>query len=195
MIRLLLVAVTLPVTGASCERSFSKMKLVKTFPRNSTTSEIFDKTDLLQIWKYKLKNIDDFVDGFDSRHDNRRIKLHDTKIKRRLCRDLCENSIAHCLFVESSWFRSSACFAYDKTVINQHRFEQSAFEDQSEKNSVLITKWTTLFGIFCKISFTPAVASCCHVHALNADAHLSAVLLCCATYAETSQLLTVYCIE
>jgi len=38
------------------------------------------------------------------------------------------------------------------------------------------TKWTTLFGIFCKISFTPAVTSCYQVHALNADAHLSAAL-------------------
>ena len=41
-----------------------------------------------------------------------------------------------------------------------------------------IYKWTTLLGIFCKLSFTPDVASCCQVHALNADAHLSATLLC-----------------
>jgi len=34
--KLLLIAVTLPVTSASCE-SFSKMKLVKTFLRNSTS--------------------------------------------------------------------------------------------------------------------------------------------------------------
>jgi len=33
-------------------------------------------------------------------------------------------------------FRISACFAYDKTVINQRRVEKSAFEDQAEKNSV-----------------------------------------------------------
>ena len=33
-------------------------------------------------------------------------------------------------------FRISACFAYDKTVINQRRVEKSAFEDQSEDNSV-----------------------------------------------------------
>ena len=51
-------------------------------------------------------------------------------------------------------FRASACFAYDKTVINQHRVEKSAFEDQSEENLVWIIKWTTLLGIFCKISFT-----------------------------------------
>jgi len=34
------------------------------------------------------------------------------------------------------WFRRSACFAYDKTVINQRKVEKSAFEDQSEENSV-----------------------------------------------------------
>jgi len=34
------------------------------------------------------------------------------------------------------WFRASACFAYDKTVMNQLRVEKSAFEDQSEKNLV-----------------------------------------------------------
>jgi len=33
-------------------------------------------------------------------------------------------------------FRVSACFAYDKTVINQRRVEKSAFEDQSEEKSV-----------------------------------------------------------
>jgi len=47
-------------------------------------------------WKTDL---DDFVNEFDIRHDNRRIKLHDIKFKRRLCRDLCENYIGHCLLV------------------------------------------------------------------------------------------------
>jgi len=52
----------------------------------------------------------------------------------------------------------------------------------------------TLLGIFCKISFTPAITSCYQVHA---DAHLSVALLCYldATGAETSVLLTAYCIE
>ena len=30
-------------------------------------------------------------------------------------------------------FRVSACFAYDKKVINQRKVEKSAFEDQSEE--------------------------------------------------------------
>ena len=43
-------------------------------------------------------------------------------------------------------------------------------------------------GNFCKISVTPTVTSCCHVHA---DAHLSAALVCYldATGAEISLLL------
>ena len=53
---LLLVAVTLPVTSASCEKNFSKMKLVKTFPRNSMTSERLGNTDLLSGERYELKN-------------------------------------------------------------------------------------------------------------------------------------------
>jgi len=53
---LLLVAVTLPFTNASCESSFSKMKLVKTFPRNSMTNERLGNIDLLSTERYKLKN-------------------------------------------------------------------------------------------------------------------------------------------
>jgi len=36
---MLLVAVTLPITSASCDRSFSKMTLERKIPRNSMTSE------------------------------------------------------------------------------------------------------------------------------------------------------------
>jgi len=37
-------------------------------------------------------------------------------------------------------FRISACFSYDKSVIYQRRVKKSAFEDQSEENSVRIIK-------------------------------------------------------
>jgi len=51
-------------------------------------------------WKTDL---DDFVAEFGSRHYKRRIKLHwgddDIKFERSMCRNLCENYIAHCLFV------------------------------------------------------------------------------------------------
>ena len=75
---LLLISVTLPVTTASCERSFSKMKLVKTYLRNSMCHERLSHLALLSIDSTRAESIDleQFVDEFDSRHDNRRIKLH-----------------------------------------------------------------------------------------------------------------------
>jgi len=51
-----LVAVTPPAMSASCERNFSKMKLMKTIPRNSMTSERLGNTDLLSVERYELKN-------------------------------------------------------------------------------------------------------------------------------------------
>jgi len=55
--KLLLKAVTLPVTSASCKRSFSKMKLVKTFIRNSMTIGRLSSNALLSTLKgYGLKN-------------------------------------------------------------------------------------------------------------------------------------------
>ena len=76
--KLLLIAVTLPVTSASCERSFSKMKVVKTFLRNSMSNERLSNIALLSIERARAEDIDldSFVDEFDSRHENRRIKLH-----------------------------------------------------------------------------------------------------------------------
>jgi len=65
--------------------------------------------DWLTFIYYKLKgaswktDLDDFVDEFDSRHDKRRIKLRwgddDIKFERSLCRNRCENYIAHCLLI------------------------------------------------------------------------------------------------
>ena len=82
------------------------------------------------------------------------------------------------LSISLNLFRVSACFACGKTVINQCRVEKPAFEDQSEENSVWILKWTTLLGIFCKISFTLAVTFCYQVKAAKTDTHIrTAVLL------------------
>ena len=53
---MLLVAVTLTVTSASCEKNFSKIKFVKTFLRNAMTSERLSDTDLLSGERYELKN-------------------------------------------------------------------------------------------------------------------------------------------
>jgi len=80
------------------------MKLVKTFARNSS-----ERVGAIDLQYFKLKGtswkiyLNDFFDVFDSWHDKRRIKLRwsddDIKFERRPRRDLCENYIAHCLFV------------------------------------------------------------------------------------------------
>ena len=76
--KLLLISVTLPVTSASCERSFSKMKLIKTYLRNSMTNDRLTNLAILSIEESRTENIDSelFVDEFDVNHDNRRIDLH-----------------------------------------------------------------------------------------------------------------------
>jgi len=85
------------------------------------------------------------------------------------------SSLSICL----NLFRFSACFTYGKTVINKCRVEKSGFESQSEENSVRILKWTTLLGLFCKISFTPAVTFCYQVNAPKADIHIPPAALLC----------------
>ena len=128
-------------------------------------------------WKTDL---DEIVADFDNHHDKQRIKLHwgcdDTKILMQAVQEsvwelYCSLSI--CL--NHFCFGSSACFAYEKTVINEHRVEKSAFEDQPQENYVWIIKWRTFLGIFCNKSFTPTVTSFYQVHA---DAH---ILICAAT--------------
>jgi len=55
------------------------MKLVKTFTTNSMTSERLSYIHRLSIGRVRAEKIDldDVVDEFDSRHDNRSIdKLH-----------------------------------------------------------------------------------------------------------------------
>ena len=53
-----MVAVTLPITSASCERNFSKTKLLKKFPRNSMTSERLNNVDLLSVERVRVEKID-----------------------------------------------------------------------------------------------------------------------------------------
>ena len=104
-------------------------------------------------WKIDL---DDFVDEFDSRHDNRRIKLHwgDDDINSSVgSARICMRIVWICLGVE--------------LVPSTQGWKVSYWV--SEENSVWILKWTTLLGIFCKIRFTPVVTSCYQVHVLSAD--------------------------
>ncbi|XP_050531022.1 52 kDa repressor of the inhibitor of the protein kinase-like [Daktulosphaira vitifoliae] len=51
------VALTLPISSATCERSFSAMKKIKTWLRNSMTQDKFTNVSILYIEKDISKNI------------------------------------------------------------------------------------------------------------------------------------------
>jgi len=57
---------TIPVTVASAERSFSKLKLIKTYLRSSISQERLDGLALLAVENEGAKqlNIDDLLDKF-----------------------------------------------------------------------------------------------------------------------------------
>ena len=71
------IALALPVSTAACERSFSVLKLVKTVLRNSMSDERLSNLGVLSIESKRSKaiSLDDFVDVFAKRHNNRRIIL------------------------------------------------------------------------------------------------------------------------
>ena len=75
--RLCKIAITLPVSSASCERSFSALKRIKTYLRNSMTDSRLSDLGILSIESERAKslNMSTFVDVFASRHNNRRINL------------------------------------------------------------------------------------------------------------------------
>lgn len=54
----LILYMTLPVSNASAERSFSKLKLIKTFLRNRMTQERLDHLSILAIENDEAANID-----------------------------------------------------------------------------------------------------------------------------------------
>ena len=75
---LILISVTQAVTSSSCERSFSKMKLIKTYQRNSMANDRLTNLAILSIEESRTDDIDLelFVDEFDVNHDNRGIYRH-----------------------------------------------------------------------------------------------------------------------
>lgn len=75
--KLICIAVTLPVTSAACERSFSCLKLLKTYLRNSSGNERTSNLAVISINSKRAKqlNIDTVIDAFAANHQNRRIVL------------------------------------------------------------------------------------------------------------------------
>ncbi|KAK6310436.1 hypothetical protein J4Q44_G00184910 [Coregonus suidteri] len=64
------------ISSASCERSFSTLKLIKTFLRSTTSDERLSDLGVLSIESRRAKalDLDVFVDRFARQH-NRRILL------------------------------------------------------------------------------------------------------------------------
>lgn len=71
------IALALPVSTASCERSFSVLKLIKTHLRTRMSDERLGNLGVLSVESRRAKaiNLDTFVDLFARRHNNRWIKL------------------------------------------------------------------------------------------------------------------------
>lgn len=69
------VALTLPVTSASCERSFSAMKLIKTYLRNKTGDDRLSDLAVMFIHKDRPIDREKLINTFAERLD-RRIQFH-----------------------------------------------------------------------------------------------------------------------
>ncbi|XP_076345014.1 uncharacterized protein LOC143244362 [Tachypleus tridentatus] len=75
--KLVCVAVTLPVTSAACKRSFSCLKLLKTYLRNSSGNNRTSNLAVVSVNSRRAKqlDIDTVIDTFAANHQNRRIVL------------------------------------------------------------------------------------------------------------------------
>lgn len=71
------IAVTIPASSASCERTFSCLRRVKTYLRNLVSDERLSYLSTLAIERNVTKSIDlqRVVDDFAISHNNRRINL------------------------------------------------------------------------------------------------------------------------
>ncbi|KAF7661240.1 hypothetical protein LDENG_00266520 [Lucifuga dentata] len=77
LFKLCKIAAALPVSTASCERSFSTLKLVKTHLQSTMADERLSNLGVLSIESRRAKalNMNDFVDIFARNHNNHRINL------------------------------------------------------------------------------------------------------------------------
>lgn len=75
--KLCLISITIPVSSAGCERTFSCLKRVKNYLRNKLMDTHMSNLSIIAIEKYEAKNlnINDIINEFASLHKNRRIIL------------------------------------------------------------------------------------------------------------------------
>lgn len=75
LFRLCYIAVALPISSASCEHSFSALKLTKTTLRTTMADDRLSNLGVLsiEVRRAKCLDLDDFVRRFASHHQNGRI--------------------------------------------------------------------------------------------------------------------------
>lgn len=74
-VSLLRGALCLPVSSTTCERSFSRMKLIKTYCRNSMGDERLSHLTVLAVERNFNVDLEETVDIFSMNHQNSRILL------------------------------------------------------------------------------------------------------------------------
>lgn len=76
--RLGVIAICLPVSTALCEHSFSALRHIKTWVRNSMSHEKLDSVSILAIERERAQSLDNdkVIDTFAAVHRNRHIKLN-----------------------------------------------------------------------------------------------------------------------
>lgn len=75
--RLLNIALVMPPTSASCERSFSSLRMIKNYLRSTVCDTKLDSLGVIAIHHKRAKklSLDLFLDRFVGRHNNRKIQL------------------------------------------------------------------------------------------------------------------------
>jgi hypothetical protein len=67
--------VTMPISQVTCERSFSKMKLIKTYARNSMNDDRLSDLTVLATERSFEIDFEQVIDVFANNHKNSRIIL------------------------------------------------------------------------------------------------------------------------
>lgn len=73
LFKLVQVAITLPVSSSTCERSFSAMRRINTYLRSTMSQNRFNELGILNIEKDIVVDVEDILNEFSK--TERRIKL------------------------------------------------------------------------------------------------------------------------
>ncbi|CAF1475900.1 unnamed protein product, partial [Adineta ricciae] len=75
IISLIIAAMTIPVSSTTCERTFSKMKLIKTITRNTMSDNRLSDLCVLAVERDFVVDFEKLIDDFADLHKNSRILL------------------------------------------------------------------------------------------------------------------------